>query len=289
MKSVSILPIALICLLALSGCVSYKGAALLQKKSDMGFIKSQYVEERLLIMEDSVAQGVEGKLKVQMQLFAERFRETAVSPITLSLSSHYAYLRQPLLAALKEKGIAHSEIIMESFAASPEPSYVAEPEVAAEVEEPQVAEETEYLTEADIGWGYNWKGNAARKSSPVTKLTQFAQSLQKRSPRLFEEKPVAELAPQPIAIISYVGVQMAAEHCQNWKQGFANLHSPNFGCSVQSNLLAQIDDPRDLIRMRKMTAGDIIRQVNVIQEHGQGGDPSSDAANLVSAGGGVAE
>ncbi len=287
MKSVSILPIALICLLALSGCVSYKGAALFQKKSDMGFIETQYIEERLLIMEDSIAQGVEGKLKAQMQVFAGRFRETAISPITLSLSSHYAYLRQPLLAVLKEKGIAHSEIVMESFAALPEPSYGEKPEVVEPVAE--VEGETEYLTEADIGWGYNWKGNAERKSSPVTKMTQFAQSLQKRSPSLFEEERVVELAPQPIAIISYVGVQMEAENCQNWKQGFANLHSPNFGCSLQSNLLAQIDDPRDLIRMRKMTAGDIIRQVNVIQEYGKGGDPTSDAANLVSAGGGVAE
>src|SRR5262249_34227011 len=60
----------------------------------------------------------------------------------------------------------------------------------------------------------------------------------------------------------------------NWPVNAAdtedNLPMPNWGCSVQQNLAAQIADPRDLVQPRGTDASDSTRRMQVLNKYEQG-------------------
>lgn len=58
--------------------------------------------------------------------------------------------------------------------------------------------------------------------------------------------------------------------------GWKNDAYPNFGCATQSALAAQIDDPRDLVQGRSLTAPDEPMRQRAIQQVRKGVDPGTD-------------
>lgn len=75
-----------------------------------------------------------------------------------------------------------------------------------------------------------------------------------------------------IGYISYVAHTIP---CGDWSVDAAdtaqNLPMPNFGCSVQQNIAAQVADPRDIVEPRGMGPADATRRMQVLNnyEHAQ--------------------
>ena len=74
--------------------------------------------------------------------------------------------------------------------------------------------------------------------------------------------------------IGYISYQASTAPCGDWSTNLAytasNTINPNFGCSVQHNVAAQIADPRDLITPRDMTPADAARRAVVYDNYKQG-------------------
>ena len=74
--------------------------------------------------------------------------------------------------------------------------------------------------------------------------------------------------------LGYIGYQAATAPCGDWSQnlGFtaANHVGPNFGCSVQQNIAAQVADPRDLIAPQPLGPGDAARRAIVYDNYKNG-------------------
>jgi pilus assembly protein CpaD len=88
--------------------------------------------------------------------------------------------------------------------------------------------------------------------------------------------------------LDFFGYSAHTDPCGDWSQDLAetnaNTTSPNFGCSVQQNIAANVADPRDLIEPRPMTEADSVRRDDVLgkYEHGkitQADKHKSDAAD----------
>lgn len=62
---------------------------------------------------------------------------------------------------------------------------------------------------------------------------------------------------------------------------FSNSPSPGLGCAVNANLAAQIDDPRDIVRPRGMTASDSGRAAVVFQAYRTGDTTAATQEDLV--------
>ncbi|MDR3526366.1 MAG: CpaD family pilus assembly protein [Rhizomicrobium sp.] len=74
--------------------------------------------------------------------------------------------------------------------------------------------------------------------------------------------------------IGFIAYAASTNPCGDWSKNLgdtaANAPSPNFGCAVQTNIAAQIADPRDLIGMRAADPIDANRRAAVIGNYEQG-------------------
>ena len=74
--------------------------------------------------------------------------------------------------------------------------------------------------------------------------------------------------------LGYVTYHAKTDACGDWSESVAdsddNEPMPNFGCSVQHNIAAQVSDPRDLIEPRTMDAGDETRRTAVMGNYEKG-------------------
>jgi pilus assembly protein CpaD len=74
--------------------------------------------------------------------------------------------------------------------------------------------------------------------------------------------------------ISFITYTAHSGECGDWSQNAgdtsSNLPMPNFGCSTQHNIAAQVADPRDLIEPRGMSAADAARRAIVIGKYEKG-------------------
>lgn len=89
-----------------------------------------------------------------------------------------------------------------------------------------------------------------------------------------------ELADAPPVRLSYNAVVAEVEPCGRWPDDLGNTEQNrnyyNFGCATQSNLAAQISDPRDLLGPRGMSEIDAERRTTVIGDYRTGANTASD-------------
>jgi pilus assembly protein CpaD len=77
----------------------------------------------------------------------------------------------------------------------------------------------------------------------------------------------------PRVELDYVSYSAHTDQCGNWSQASeiaSNLPMSDFGCSVQHNIAAQIDNPHDLIAPREMGQADAVRRDVVIGHYQKG-------------------
>jgi pilus assembly protein CpaD len=89
----------------------------------------------------------------------------------------------------------------------------------------------------------------------------------------------------PRVELDYSSYAAHTDQCGNWSQASdmaSNLPMSDFGCSVQHNIAAQIDNPRDLIAPRAMGEADAVRR-GVVMGHYQKGEPSQATKKTVDA------
>lgn len=90
----------------------------------------------------------------------------------------------------------------------------------------------------------------------------------------------ASLADAPPVRLSYNAVVAEVEPCGRWPEDLGNTEQNrnyyNFGCASQSNLAAQISDPRDLLGPRGMSEIDAERRTTVIGDYRTGANTASD-------------
>jgi pilus assembly protein CpaD len=74
--------------------------------------------------------------------------------------------------------------------------------------------------------------------------------------------------------LAYVGYVAHTDPCGNWPEdaadNFENQPMANFGCAVQHNIAAQVEDPRDLAAPRALGATDATRRSAVIGTYQKG-------------------
>jgi pilus assembly protein CpaD len=78
----------------------------------------------------------------------------------------------------------------------------------------------------------------------------------------------------PRVELDYVSYAAHTDECGNWSQASdmaSNLPMSDYGCSVQHNIAAQIDNPHDLIAPRDMDEADAVRR-NTVMGHYQKGE-----------------
>ncbi|MBV8977899.1 MAG: CpaD family pilus assembly protein [Alphaproteobacteria bacterium] len=78
--------------------------------------------------------------------------------------------------------------------------------------------------------------------------------------------------------IGYMAYKAHVENCtpggdwsKDWSDTVDNQPTPNFGCAVQSNMAAQLSDPRDLVQPRTMDDPDAVRR-NAMMGHYEKGE-----------------
>lgn len=94
--------------------------------------------------------------------------------------------------------------------------------------------------------------------------------------------------------IGYVSFQAHTDPCGDWSVNAGdtsnNLPMPNFGCSVQQNIAAQVADPRDLVQSRGLGPSDTARRMQVLNKYEQAqttaAQKTQDQSGAVSAVGG---
>jgi pilus assembly protein CpaD len=89
----------------------------------------------------------------------------------------------------------------------------------------------------------------------------------------------------PRVELDYTSYTARTDQCGNWSQASdiaSNLPMSDFGCSVQHNIAAQIDDPRDLVTPRAMGEADAVRRGTVMGLY-QKGQPSQAVKKTVDA------
>jgi pilus assembly protein CpaD len=73
--------------------------------------------------------------------------------------------------------------------------------------------------------------------------------------------------------IGFVTYTAHTDPCGDWSVNAAdtteNLPMPNFGCSVQQNIAAQVADPRDLTETRSLGPADATRRMSVLNKYEQ--------------------
>lgn len=94
----------------------------------------------------------------------------------------------------------------------------------------------------------------------------------------------------PRVEIGFIAYAASTKPCGDWSKNAgdtaANAPSPNFGCAVQTNIAAQVADPRDIIQMRDADPVDAGRRATVISNYEQGkvtaAEKSKDQSGAVS-------
>ena len=74
--------------------------------------------------------------------------------------------------------------------------------------------------------------------------------------------------------LGYIAYTAKADDCGDWSDNagdtLSNLPMQNFGCSVQHNIAAQVEDPRDLIQPRGMSPTDATRRTMIVNAYEKG-------------------
>jgi pilus assembly protein CpaD len=74
--------------------------------------------------------------------------------------------------------------------------------------------------------------------------------------------------------IGYVSFEAHTDPCGDWSENaaatFENRPMPNFGCSVQHNIAAQLADPRDLTQPRGASSADAVQRMQMFNKYEQG-------------------
>lgn len=74
--------------------------------------------------------------------------------------------------------------------------------------------------------------------------------------------------------LGYVGYVAHVDPCGDWSENLgdtaSNLPGPDFGCSVQHNIAAQVADPRDLLQPRRLGEADATRRATVMDKYQKG-------------------
>jgi pilus assembly protein CpaD len=83
--------------------------------------------------------------------------------------------------------------------------------------------------------------------------------------------------------LSYLGTVAHAADCGDWSTQQAsdtasNLPMANFGCAVQHNIAAQIENPRDIVEPRPLGPSDAMRRATVMSAYEKGA-PSAATKN----------
>ena len=88
----------------------------------------------------------------------------------------------------------------------------------------------------------------------------------------------AASGPVPIKLV-FSSLRASVDPCGRWPENlgdsYENKNYFNFGCASQSNLAAQIADPRDLLSPRGMSPIDATRRSGVIEDYRRGENPST--------------
>jgi pilus assembly protein CpaD len=75
-------------------------------------------------------------------------------------------------------------------------------------------------------------------------------------------------------IVSYTVYDATASACGNWTTNYAfaphNFVTPDHGCATQNNLAAMVENPRDLVTPRTMTAADQGRRQVTLDKYRKG-------------------
>lgn len=79
----------------------------------------------------------------------------------------------------------------------------------------------------------------------------------------------------PRVELSYTGYSARVEDCGSWgaqqaSDTASNLPMQNFGCAVQHNLAAQVENPRDLVEPRPLGSSDAMRRATVMTNYEKG-------------------
>jgi pilus assembly protein CpaD len=86
-------------------------------------------------------------------------------------------------------------------------------------------------------------------------------------------------APDSRVEFGYISYEARTKPCGDWSVDAAdtasNLPMPNFGCSVQQNIAAQVANPRDLAEARPTVPGDATRRMQVLNKYEQAQTTSS--------------
>jgi pilus assembly protein CpaD len=73
--------------------------------------------------------------------------------------------------------------------------------------------------------------------------------------------------------LDYISYSAHTDACGDWSQNAGdtadNLPMPNFGCSVQHNIAAEVVDPRDLIDTRALGPADATRRMIMLNKYEQ--------------------
>jgi pilus assembly protein CpaD len=75
--------------------------------------------------------------------------------------------------------------------------------------------------------------------------------------------------------LSYVGYVAHTQDCGDWSSQqasdtFSNLPMANFGCAVQHNIAAQVENPRDIVEPRALGPSDAMRRSTVMSAYENG-------------------
>jgi pilus assembly protein CpaD len=74
--------------------------------------------------------------------------------------------------------------------------------------------------------------------------------------------------------LGYISFAATTDKCGDWSANAgdtsSNLPMPDFGCSVQHNIAAQLADPRDLMAPRGMSPADATRRATVVGKYEKG-------------------
>lgn len=83
--------------------------------------------------------------------------------------------------------------------------------------------------------------------------------------------------------LSFTRYTATASPCGDWShnanESGANDVMPDFGCSMQNNIAAMVEDPRDLLTPRTMEAADAERRATVIKTYRSGATAGSQLSN----------
>ena len=87
----------------------------------------------------------------------------------------------------------------------------------------------------------------------------------------------------PRVEISYAGYSARVEDCGSWgaqqaSDTASNLPMENFGCAVQKNIAAQVENPRDLVEPRALGPSDAMRRATVMSNY-EKGQPTAASKN----------